>query len=201
MTRVNLLPRAELYLVTALDLCYENRNSQRLPALPTIFRASVPLPPELRERLLGKDTKSPLRLVVGRRWQNLDSFHDLLECGHESSLQFTSFGYIEDQYLHRIPPTAKRRRCQQCKKEKPCFTGDAKFTGTTKTCMDARYAAMTCVPIAEAPDTIRVPTSAAVQTNKTNSTTPISNQATPSNLYDSARAVLNTKPDRKRRAA
>lgn len=79
------------------------------------LRATVPVPPELRERLLGKDTKSPLRLVVGRRWQNLDSFHDLLECGHESSLQFTSFGYIEDQYLHRIPPTAKRRRCQQCK--------------------------------------------------------------------------------------
>jgi hypothetical protein len=59
--------------------------------------------------------KSPLRLIAKRTWHSQDCFTDTLECGHESPLQFTSFGYVEDQYIHRIAPTAKRRRCQQCK--------------------------------------------------------------------------------------
>jgi hypothetical protein len=64
------------------------------------------------EACLGK---SPLRLVTKRTWHTPDSFTDTLECGHESQLQFTAFGYVEDQYLHRIQPTARRRRCQACK--------------------------------------------------------------------------------------
>jgi hypothetical protein len=64
--------------------------------------------------------KSPLRLIAKRTWHSQDCFTDTLECGHESSLQFTSFGYVEDQYIHRIAPTAKRRRCQQCKTSAVC---------------------------------------------------------------------------------
>jgi hypothetical protein len=37
-----------------------------------------------------------------------------------ASIQFYSFGYIDDQYLHRIAPTAKRRRCQQCTTSAVC---------------------------------------------------------------------------------
>jgi hypothetical protein len=70
------------------------------------------LSPKQIEQVLGK---APLRLVVKRTWHTPDSFTDTLDCGHTSPLQFTAFGYIEDQYIHRIQPTAKRRRCQTCK--------------------------------------------------------------------------------------
>jgi hypothetical protein len=64
--------------------------------------------------------KSPLRLIAKRTWHSQDCFTDTLECGHESPLQFTSFGYVEDQYIHRIAPTDKRRRCQRCNTSAVC---------------------------------------------------------------------------------
>ena len=72
------------------------------------------------ENQIASRGKSPLRLVLKRAWHTPDSFTDMLECGHESTIQFCAFGYVEDQYLHRIPPTAKRRRCQQCQTAAVC---------------------------------------------------------------------------------
>jgi hypothetical protein len=116
MITVNLLqPKVAfpLYLLSDLPQVSHSRSfAQPAPKIKFPGVQSSSPSPRLREFLLGK---SPLRLVVKRTWHSRDSFTDVLECGHESQLQFTAFGYVEDQYLHRIQPTAKRRRCQECK--------------------------------------------------------------------------------------
>ena len=56
------------------------------------------------ERLLGK---SPLRLVAERTQVAKGVWNEKLECGHEVSTY--------QETLIEFTPTAKRRRCQQCK--------------------------------------------------------------------------------------
>lgn len=70
----------------------------------------------------GKEStgKSPLRLITKRTWHSRDSYTDTLECGHESSIQFLDFAWDEQGHVQAVQPTAKRRRCQQCKKENVC---------------------------------------------------------------------------------
>jgi hypothetical protein len=67
------------------------------------------------ENQIAPMEKSPLRLIVKRTWHTPDSFTDTLACGHESQLQFLDFAWDEQGHVQRIQPTAKRRRCQQCK--------------------------------------------------------------------------------------
>lgn len=74
-----------------------------------------PMPPELREALMGK---SPLRFVLSRRavTESIIPNHpevqttywiEKLECGHE----VPAYCYV----LPSIEPIATRRRCQECK--------------------------------------------------------------------------------------
>jgi hypothetical protein len=88
--------------------CSSSVTPEPFPALFSPFTA-FSLHPSLVEALLGK---SPLRLIVSRRWHDLNSFTDLLECGHES-WQFADFVW-EDGHPITLQPTAKRRRCQEC---------------------------------------------------------------------------------------
>jgi hypothetical protein len=80
----------------------------------------MPVSEKLEDLTKRAGGKSPLRLIVKRTWHDSDSFTDTLICGHESGLHFTDFGYVRDKYIHRIPPTAKRRRCQTCKASAVC---------------------------------------------------------------------------------
>lgn len=91
----------------------ENRNSESgaRGVQPFIVHSNSP---ELRE---ARVPKSPLRLIVGRRWQSMDYYTDLLKCGHESPFHFKEFGFDDFGHLQALPIKAKYRRCQICKKE------------------------------------------------------------------------------------
>jgi RNase P subunit RPR2 len=111
MLRINVIePSVELYISTCSDFVNPRVSAQRIPNK----RVSVPRPsPRLWEHILGK---SPLRLVVKRRWNGTDSFVDCLECGHESQIQFVEFAWDEHGHIQKVLPTAKRRRCQECRR-------------------------------------------------------------------------------------
>jgi hypothetical protein len=134
MIRVNLAPRVELHIETALpwpDLGFHDFplyllsdavfHSPGFPHSESVinFRSSQhcteseagSMPPELRESLLGK---SPLRLVLSRRITQPNVWLETLECGHEVTA-YLGFLWDEKSHLVNLPPTAKRRRCQECK--------------------------------------------------------------------------------------
>lgn len=69
------------------------------------------LSPELQERLMGK---APLRLVLQRVALPLHTWQERLECGHEV-ITYSNFEWDEKAHLVHLTPTAKRRRCQECK--------------------------------------------------------------------------------------
>src|SRR5579883_2473460 len=76
------------------------------------------LSPELMDVLMGK---SPLRTVAQRvkhvttdpNGQNATYWIETLECGHEQAA-FRPFRW-DDGHLVNLEPTAKRRRCVECK--------------------------------------------------------------------------------------
>jgi hypothetical protein len=76
---------------------------------------SPPLPPSLhpalQERLLGK---SPLRLVSDRAKLFPGCWRETLACGHSVDT-FQTFLWDENAHMILLEPTAKRRRCPECK--------------------------------------------------------------------------------------
>jgi hypothetical protein len=72
---------------------------------------SPALNPALLERLLGK---SPLRLVVERTLIEKNLWKEKLECGHEV-MAFLEFEWAQGTQLIEFAPTARRRRCRECK--------------------------------------------------------------------------------------
>lgn len=180
MITVNLLqPKVAfpLYLLSDLPQVSHSRSfAQPAPKIKFPGVQSSSPSPRLREFLLGK---SPLRLVVKRTWHTQDSFTDVLECGHESQLQFTAFGYVEDQYLYRIQPTAKRRRCQECKEnQREAISADRNcLSGVLAASRVSRPAVHVVVPSASRVADVQVRDSSPV-----------------ANLYDSCREILNSPP-------
>jgi hypothetical protein len=69
------------------------------------------LSPALMERLLGK---SPLRLISARNLIEKGIWREMLECGH-SVTTFQDFRWDEKSHLVLLDPSAKRRRCRECK--------------------------------------------------------------------------------------
>jgi len=63
------------------------------------------------EHILGK---SPLRLVARRSLVSKGVWSETLECGHEITT-FQEFLWDEKSHLIMLEPTAKRRRCSECK--------------------------------------------------------------------------------------
>jgi hypothetical protein len=63
------------------------------------------------ERLLGK---SPLRLVLKRTLKFRGCYQETLECGHRVTT-YQEFLWDDKAHLVLLEPTAKRRRCQECK--------------------------------------------------------------------------------------
>jgi hypothetical protein len=63
------------------------------------------------ERLLGK---SPLRLVSERKLIEKGVWRERLECGHTVTT-FQDFLWDDKSHLVLLEPTAKRRRCRECK--------------------------------------------------------------------------------------
>jgi hypothetical protein len=59
--------------------------------------------------------KSPLRLIVRRRWHNMVVMTDTLECEHEV-YRARDFLWDEGHLVHPNP-TEKRRRCEECAKQ------------------------------------------------------------------------------------
>lgn len=81
--------------------------------LPASDSQSLPasLHPRLMERLLGK---SPLRLVLKRTLKFRGCYQETLECGHRVTT-YQEFLWDDKAHLVLLEPTAKRRRCQECK--------------------------------------------------------------------------------------
>ena len=69
------------------------------------------LHPRLMERILGK---SPLRLILSRTLVCRGCYQETLECGH-SLTTYQEFLWDEKAHLVLLEPTAKRRRCHECK--------------------------------------------------------------------------------------
>jgi hypothetical protein len=186
-------PRAELYIcLSSINVNYRRVPTPR-PSIGVLSLAPA-LSTPLRDRMLGK---SPLRLIVSRRWHDQDSFTDTLDCGHESSLQFTSFGYIEDQYLHRIPPTAKRRRCQQCKSLgliSPAVTVTADSVGKPVELRSSR-SLINPKPRVDRGAAVEAQLTTGTQGNPRSSWTPSSpSTAAKFNLYESCKEAIRSVP-------
>lgn len=58
--------------------------------------------------------KAPLRLVTARTKTHPGVWNETLECGHEVAA-FANFLWDEKSHLINLEPSAKRRRCQECK--------------------------------------------------------------------------------------
>lgn len=73
------------------------------------------LSPELRDQLMGK---APLRLVAKREefggFKPGTTWLETLECGHEQ-IHYLDWEWKDMSYLVQRPPSAKRRRCTDCK--------------------------------------------------------------------------------------
>jgi hypothetical protein len=79
------------------------------------FNSASTLPPSLHPRLMERILgKSPLRLILSRTLVCRGCYQETLECGHELTT-YQEFLWDEKAHLVLLEPTAKRRRCQECK--------------------------------------------------------------------------------------
>lgn len=63
--------------------------------------------------------KSQLRRIVKRTWHSPHLFTDTLECGH-AVRRITDFEWADGRLVD-LAPTAKRRRCPDCKPIAPAL--------------------------------------------------------------------------------
>ena len=85
------------------------------------FNSASTLPPSLHPRLMERILgKSPLRLILSRTLVCRGCYQETLECGHQLTT-YQEFLWDEKAHLVLLEPTAKRRRCQQCR-EVSCVT-------------------------------------------------------------------------------
>jgi hypothetical protein len=67
--------------------------------------------PRLMERILGK---SPLRQILSRTLVCRGCYQETLDCGHRVTT-YQEFLWDEKAHLVLLEPTAKRRRCHECR--------------------------------------------------------------------------------------
>lgn len=100
-------------VVSLYPACPDSRTKQLFTNAASFVavKPCAPMTPELRERLMGK---SPLRMIAERTSLHKNVWKEKLECGHEL-VTFADFYWDEKSHLINLQPTAKRRRCQECK--------------------------------------------------------------------------------------